>query len=353
MSDREEPFLTGAWRPAVDSELQRIVDEAGPEDFCVFDFDNTVLCEDIGEATHARLFLDGAFAKTLADENLSPPIFADGRLRSARDFTAVGYYEALAETVDELSAYAWIVEALAGLTAAAVTRATRQARRKTREMKALTGPGFGVPRPFVRPEVADLIEALRRTGARVAIVSASNVWSVRAMVRAALDPMLSKPFPLDQVFAVSTLMRDQDGALRRDADLVREDSAYRELHEERLEGLRLTARLAHPLPAFEGKVAVIRRFIDPQRRPLLVAGDSLNDMSMLNYGENRLLFARVENPGLQAELRARLSRRVYQGAGWMVQPVSQGPEGRLHSGVDDMGSLSAGASVAWSGWDLD
>ncbi len=46
---------------------------------------------------------------------------------------------------------------------------------------------------------------------------------------------------------------------------------------------KFTDQLEKPLSMFEGKVECIKKFIDPKKKPLLGVGDSIYDLSMLEY----------------------------------------------------------------------
>jgi HAD superfamily phosphoserine phosphatase-like hydrolase len=45
----------------------------------------------------------------------------------------------------------------------------------------------------------------------------------------------------------------------------------------------ITSKIEQPMPMFEGKVDCIKKFIDSEKNPLLGVGDSINDLSMLEY----------------------------------------------------------------------
>jgi hypothetical protein len=89
-----------------------------------------------------------------------------------------------------------------------------------------------------------------------------------------------------------------------------------------------TPFLWSPLPWQEGKVAAIMAYIDPVKRPLLVAGDSRSDWAMLFHsGGVRLWVDRnaVTSATLLAERRRRVDER-----GWVIEtPVSLGTSSPL------------------------
>jgi phosphoserine phosphatase len=70
------------------------------------------------------------------------------------------------------------------------------------------------------------------------------------------------------------------------------------------------------VPATTGKVDAIRHFIHPHQRPILVAGDNITDLPMLEYaGDTRLVVDR----GVEA-LRAVALERDRPGERWLIQP---------------------------------
>jgi hypothetical protein len=59
----------------------------------------------------------------------------------------------------------------------------------------------------------------------------------------------------------------------------------------------------------------------PNEQPLLVAGDSDNDLPLLAEAEHRVWIARLE----EAYLQERVTARGAEGENWLVQPVLTGP----------------------------
>ncbi len=313
----------------------------------VFDFDNTIICGDIGEASLAILVREG---RVCADR-LPPFRLPDGRrvtLPASTDLTE--YYEAfLAPTAHGdgdptplANGYALAVEVMENLRPADVVEATRKAFHFTDR----GGPGFievtpghtRFPVPFFYPEMVELVAELVRHRFDVWIVSASNAWSVRWMVLEELNPRLrehglKRGLRADHVVGITTLLADTRGRLYKDALLVRDDPAYASLDERTLRRLRLTSRLQFPVPTYSGKIACILDQIGAP--PCLCAGDSPGDHAMLAFSRNRLWIARLEKPGFQKRT-AELVRKTGQ-TGWLVQAtLTKGQPGF----VSDLGSLA-------------
>lgn len=325
------------WNEETRSALEDIINGgAGQQLPVVFDFDNTIVCGDIGEATLAVLARSGVLTPAKLGRTTSPPFRVPGRdlmeLSSCVDVTQ--YYEALlAPTAHEgrdptplANGYAWAVEIMENLRPLDVVNATRSAF----EWPQPTKPAFievtpgktAMPVPFFYPEAVELIAELVRLRFDVWIISASNVWSVRWMVLHALNPLLRRRgvkagLAASHVVGISTLLADRQGRLYKDALLVRDDDQYAAMAEKALAGLRLTSRLQFPAPTYSGKVAVVFDVLG--RNPFLAVGDSPGDHPLLAVSQHRLWIARLEKPSYQRATRDLI--RKTGSDGWLIQPV--------------------------------
>jgi hypothetical protein len=325
------------WNEETRRALEGIINEgAGQQLPVAFDFDNTIVCGDIGEATLAVLARSGVLTPAKLNRTLSPSFRVPGKApieqSSCADVTQ--YYEAfLAPTAHEgrdpsplANGYAWAVEVMENLRPLDIVHATRTAF----EWPQPTKPAFievtpgqtAFPAPFFYPEAVELIAELVRLRFEVWIISASNVWSVRWMVLHALNPLLRRRglkagLPASHVVGISTLLADRQGRLYKDALLVREDDQYAAMAEKALAGLRLTSRLQFPVPAYSGKVAAVFDMVG--RNPFLAVGDSPGDHALLEISQHRLWIARLEKPGYQRATRELIRRTG--GAGWLIQPT--------------------------------
>lgn len=302
----------------------------------VFDFDNTIVCGDVGEATLAWLAREGKLPPERFPADLCPPlVFPDGsRVTPASVTDATEYYEAFLapsrqgpqDPAPFANGYVWAVEIMQGLNLLEVVRATRRVMELSEPMRERfveATPGKNAyPIPFFYPEIVELIAVLIRQRFDVWIVSASNVWSVRCMVLHGLNPLLKTHgvragLPLDRVVGVSTLLADDRGGLHKDSVLTRENPDYLALKETALKPFRLTRLLHYPVPTYSGKVGAIWDYLG--QRPFLCAGDSPGDHAMLSFSEHRLWIARLEKPDYQQATR-KLMRRTGE-PDWIVQPV--------------------------------
>lgn len=232
-----EPFS----RPVADAVL-RVLDGAPGRRTACFDADGTLWSEDIGEASY-RSLLAGGVLPTLPGAD-PEAVYRD--------------YEARVD-VDRSAGYAWAVQCMAGVRESDLAVWSRQ--------MAYAWPNY-------RPAMTGLVRGLTAAGVDVWIVSASNVWVVRAAVaRLGVAP--------DRVIAMESVVRD---------------------------GV-LTDEMVRPLICLEGKVEAIDRYIGV--RPDLAAGDSVGDLAMLAAAREPIVIGRHDLPG-NALLREAAAR------GWPV-----------------------------------
>jgi len=359
------------WNPNTRLALEKLIQAGAGQNLpVVLDFDNTIVCGDIGEATLAVLARDGRLTKSNIPKAFCPPFQPLGKAKVTLGncFDVTEYYEALlaptAHGANDPSplanGYVWAVEIMEGLCPLEIVKAARTAfefsvsasahphprpgpRNRNRNRSSHTfdneddkkpycyskprlievTPGkTAFPVPFFYEEIVELIAKLLRHRFDVWIVSASNIWSVRWMVSRALNPRL-RQFGIenglrpDHIIGISTLLADRRDRLYKDPGLIRENSGYAALDPKTLNGFRLTSRLHFPVPIYSGKVACVLDQIG--RAPWLCVGDSPGDHSMMAFSRHRLWLARLEKPGYQ-QATVDLMKNVNDGK-WLVQPI--------------------------------
>ena len=308
--------MTGTWLPknrAALEDLLRRVGRGGPEyradapPFAVFDWDQTVIRHDIGDAlflhqiealgfaldhdefwtvldpSDVTLREQAALLRELADDaRADHPTF-----HALREAVLVGFLRS--GLLDPQEGFPWQTRLLAGMSEAEIADLTRQAMEKEmaaplarREFQAggQTVHFHTGLRPYA--EILDLMRQLEAHGIAVWIVSATNVWAVRVMAEAL-------GVPADRVIGMRT--RVAEG--------------------------RITAELEGEAVATWGKVKAIQRYIHPTRKPVLVAGDNVTDLPMLEYSADTRL---VIDRGVAA-LRQVAEDRAAAGERWLVQPM--------------------------------
>lgn len=354
-------LLSLGWTDHTRRNLERLIDHGAHQNLpVIFDFDNTLVAGDLQEATLAVLARNGVLTPERIPASLSPPLRLPGRgritLQASADVTE--YYEAFLtptahgerDPTPLANSYAWAIEVLAGLRVADVVEATSEVCRLSR----LPAPGrievtpgrTHYPVPTFYPQMVELMAELLRHRFDVWIVSGTNVWSVRWMVKHELNPRL-RQFGLrtglraDHIIGVSTLLADRRDRLYKDSLLVRENARYAALDENVLSQYRLTSRLQFPVPTYSGKVACILDALG--RRPYLCLGDSPGDHAMLAFGENRLWMARLEKPD-----HVRQTIQLIRGTGttnWMLQPTLAGHNPGFVPDLDALVSQPQGISA--------
>jgi HAD superfamily phosphoserine phosphatase-like hydrolase len=187
----------------------------------VFDADGTLWYDDIGEA----------FARWLA---------AGGLLKGYSDLDELWeeYERRVEESRDE--AYTWVVQIMAGIPEADLDRWARQ---------------LAAAWPCYRKRMKRLIAGLQDEGFETWIVSASNLWIVRATAR-------HMGIPEEQVLGIE--LKVHDGVL--------------------------TPKPIYPRPTGQGKVDAIQKHIGV--KPVFAFGDSMGDFAMLAYAEQPLVVGR-------------------------------------------------------------
>lgn len=328
--------------PNFDPECARRLNEviargAGRGLAAVFDFDNTLICGDIGEATLAWLIRQG---KITARPGLFPPIQVGERVIEANTSADLAiYYDALLnptvhgskDPTPLASGYVWAVEVMRELTVKDVVDATGAVWGLSEpgrhpHIEATPG-GRSYPVPFVYPEMIELLSELLQNGYKVWIFSASNAWSVRWVVTRILNPELVRRgagpgIPPEQVVGITSLLRAVDGELSKDVVLVREDAAYARLEETAVSQWQISPLLQFPVPTYSGKVGLIWEALG--RAPYFGAGDSPGDLSMLSFCEHRLW---VHRRGKDAYRRAMLERRKPDEAERWIEHEAKTPPG--------------------------
>lgn len=334
------------WNSKTRRALERLIERgAGKSLPVVFDFDNTLVCGDVGEATLAVLIRDGIVKPDKLPATFSPPFRLPDNQRVSLQTSAdaAAYYDAfLAPTIHGdadptplANGYAWAVEVMQGLRVSDVTRATKLACAHAKPphdgfIEATPG-GTRFPAPYFYPAMVELIAVLLRNDFDVWIVSASNAWSVRWMVLNELNPLLhqhggQRGLTTDHVIGITMLLTDQRGSLYKDNLLRRENPGYAGLAEKVLRGFRLTSRLHFPVSTYSGKIAAIFDHIG--RPPYLCVGDSPGDLPMLAFSQHRLWIARVDKIGYQQKQRE-IMRQTGR-ANWLIQAVrTKGASGFL------------------------
>lgn len=301
--------LVGAAPDPVDTAIRN----APPGSYVVFDADNTIWNHDLEEALLPFLESRGTLSAATLDPALRPVPLLPGE-------SLYGYYLRLCE-IDDKVCYPWIAQVFAGRTLGALkVDVDALMARKTpipvtyrKDGRLVSGE---VMPPVIYPAQRALIARLRRAGVRVYVVTAAAEELVRMVVS---DPKYGLDIPAQDVIGVTMLLRDPaDGSVSTARSRIAAghflDVDYpAERHAEMV----LTPFLWSPLTWQEGKVAAIMAYIDPIKRPLLVAGDSRSDWPMLFYSGGMRLWV-DRSAATSAALVAERARRGDE-RGWVIE----------------------------------
>lgn len=200
------------------------IKEAGLPAFAVIDFDNTCVLKDITEATLAYLTENNLFK----DKNLIA-----GKFENYGKAVYERYYKILNEGKIK-EAYELSAKILSGFSAGEIALLVKKVLKFEKGLEP-------------RKEIVELINFLKNNKVAVWIVSASPELLVRGVM---------------EHFNIK-------------ANLIGTRNP--------IVGSKFIAELEKPTPMFEGKVDCIKKFISPEKQPLLGVGDSVNDLFMLEY----------------------------------------------------------------------
>lgn len=300
------------WPAPAQADLDRAVAAARPGDYAVFDADGTLWSSDIEEAGIAFFEQRGWLSIDRLPPELRPIPVAPGE-------SLYGYYRRLCD-FDAKLCLPWSAQVFAGQNLSVLKQ----------RFDALLAHRGGIPVRYVRDgrPVAETIEAprvyaaqraliaaLKARGVAVYIVSASQEEVVRMV---ASDPRYGLSIPPERVIGTSMLLRDATGAISTARRDIAQGTAARPGYWSARAALTPTTTLWSPLPWQEGKVAAIQAYIDPLRRPMLVAGDSASDWPMLFHSGGVRLWMDHDAPTTQRLGAMQAARGGDAAAGWVV-----------------------------------
>jgi phosphoserine phosphatase len=327
------------WNDQARRSLEELIERGAGQGLpVVFDFDNTLISGDVGEATLAILAAEGRVTARNLSKSLCPVFEIPGKqkINVEQCCDIMEYYEALlsptahgsADPAPLANGYVWATQAMEGMTVAEVVAATARVfavgQRGGHLRIEVTPSKTSYPAPRFRDEMVELVAELLRFQYEVWIVSASNVWSVRWMVLYGLNPLLRKQgvrkvLKPRHVIGVATLLTDRLERLYKDSVLLAENRGYAAMDRKSLKGIRLTRHLQYPASVYSGKVACILDAIG--RNPYFTAGDNPSDHPMMMVSQYRLWIARLEKPEAQRKTSTLIEQTGK--AGWILQICSE------------------------------
>lgn len=268
----------------------------------VFDFDNTVICGDIGEKV-LHHFSDDYYQFKESHKGFSPVFHFNDELITLEAKGALNYYNhflsysALNFNNDlyyKSIPYAWAVQIMEGLTLKDLLGITEKV------FPAFSQLDVEGIKPFIYPAILKLIELLQNNGFECRFITASNVWSVRKIILEVINPILSKEgvshlVSPDSVIGLEVLLQHKTShELRKDQQLVNVED-YTEMIKAEGDQWLLTPNLNFPVTAYDGKVAAYHKHFG-MTQPLFCFGDTTSDINLLAIAEHPVWIARLENP---------------------------------------------------------
>lgn len=271
----------------------------------VFDFDNTIICGDIGEKV-LDYFSTHAYNYRPMHSGFSPEISIDGTLHKLEDFSALEYYTRFlsysAESFEhdpyyKSIPYSWAVQIMEGISLKDLMDITQ---------KVFPAPNTQRIKPFFYKPILELLVLLHRFEFDIKIITASNVWSVRKIIFEEVNPLLEK-LNIDQynntpgissenIIGMEVLLKNRhDGHLRKDKHLLSEIPGYADLDDSVMDEWLLSSSLNFPVTAYEGKPAAYYKHFGTEQ-PLFCFGDTTSDIDLLKMAEQPIWLARMENP---------------------------------------------------------
>ena len=232
----EEP----GWNPFVKKILIEIIEaKKGQKLPVVFDFDNTLVCRDIGEATFAVMIRDGLLTAENLPQGTTPISVASGDLMAVYQTYLESSNHHVLDKAPYLNAYAWLVQIMAGLTPQQIVEKTSLAYQNGKAEHDMRHPESWThiektPVPYFYPEMVELLGELLKADYDVWIISASNVWSVRWIVTQVLNKKLqergvSNGIKPQQIIGISALLHGPKELLYKDPFLAIENTQYANL----------------------------------------------------------------------------------------------------------------------------
>ncbi len=279
------------WPPDLAARLKKLIcrfAHKNPKHFAVFDADNTIWKYCLDEALLAYLEFKGVLSRRAAIAPLELVPFK-------KDESLYSYHCRLCE-IDRNIGYLWIDQMFSGLS-------LRDLKRYVDELYAYEKPipvsyyqadilkrDYFSP-PSIYPAQRELIHLLMDNAIDVYVISTESEELVRMV---ASDPKYGIAIPPENVIGLNLLLRDPETGNITTARLQIErghffDEEYSEAHHY---SHVFTSYPFGPLPFYVGKIAAIKGYIHPFRKPILAAGDSPNDYFMFFYCD-------VEHGGLR------------------------------------------------------
>jgi len=271
--------MLSSWSVEIIEKLENLAAAFAYDDnYAVFDADGTLWSGDLSESLLAVLESEKIISADRYDDIMFPlPIESEESL--------VSYYFRLCDAGISLG-YFWLCQAFSGFSTGELKEHIDDLFHQTGPImyKSLQNDGSiaekQMERPIAFPWQKELRTFLCEKGIDVYVVTAAQEELVRMVVA---DPKYAFDIPSSSVIGMRQALRSSNGQALL-------GSHEKNLTKKYFESF-LTASLSGITTWYSGKVASIKEYIEPVKKPVLAAGNSASDLEMLNYVE--------EDPGIR------------------------------------------------------
>lgn len=259
-----------------------IAQHANKGEYAVFDADNTIWYRDLEESLLPYLENQGLVTRRTLDTSLKLIPFHP-------EDTLVSYAYKLYD-IDHKVGYPWIAQVFSGFTLG-------ELKKHVDDLYAFNGVEvpckywsgdklveYKPETPRIYPGQRELINKLQENGIEVYVMTAALEELVRMVVS---DPQYGINVKPENVIGVTTLLKD-----RKTEDITTARLQIKQGHflddqytKEEHYSKELTPYIWSPNTMYVGKLAAIKDYIHPIKKPILVSGDSPNDHWMLFYSD--------------------------------------------------------------------
>ena len=260
-----------SWSEKIVARLDRLASAFAYDDnYAVFDADGTLWSNDLSESLLSLLESEKIISVGRYNEAMFPMPIMSGE-------SLVSYYLRLCDADINLG-YFWLCQAFAGFSPGELKEHIDDLFNKNGSISymAFQNDGSLVEKLIDRPAVFSWQQELRaflfEKGIKVYVVTASQEELVRMVVA---DPKYGFDIPSSRVIGMRLALRSSNGKKL----LGQYDKRLNKNYYESM----ITSSLSGMTTWYSGKVAAIKEYVDPVKKPVLVAGNSESDLAMLNY----------------------------------------------------------------------
>lgn len=271
------------WPKKEAEKLEAFIEKhANNGEYAVFDADNTIWYHDLEESLLPYLENKGLVTRRTIDQSLKIIPFH-------KEDTLVSYAYKLYD-IDHKVGYPWIAQVFSGFTLGQLKNhvdALFALGGKEMPCKYWSGDklvDYYPKTPVIYPGQRELINKLQENGIEVYVMTAALEELVRMVVS---DPQYNINVKPENVIGVTTLLKDREtmdvttARLQIKKGHFFDDEYTKEEHYQK----ELTPYIWSPNTMYVGKLAAIKDYIHPVKKPILVSGDSPNDHWMLFYSD--------------------------------------------------------------------